>query len=128
MDIELASYLLHFRRVLFTIKLLHKYFLFLYSLLMPYWTSLCVLRRTCRQKQFIRNQIVRSLSISWVQAGIIVVSVCPSVCDIFLAFFFFPSRKCGGTRASACATWHDEWWSPSRIEKQRNKQSGFDHA
>jgi hypothetical protein len=48
-DIELASYVLHFRRVLFTIKLLHKCFHFLCSLLMPYRLSLCVLRRTCRQ-------------------------------------------------------------------------------
>jgi hypothetical protein len=31
------------------IKLLHKCFHFLWSLLMLYWTSLCVLRRTCRQ-------------------------------------------------------------------------------
>jgi hypothetical protein len=28
---------------------LDKCFHFLYSSLMPYWTSLCVLRRTCRQ-------------------------------------------------------------------------------
>jgi hypothetical protein len=49
MDIELASYVLHFRRVLFTIKLLHKRFYFLCSLLIPYWMVLCVLRRTCRQ-------------------------------------------------------------------------------
>jgi hypothetical protein len=49
MDIEFASYVLHFRRVLFTIKLLHKCFQILCTLLMPYWTSLCVLRRTCRQ-------------------------------------------------------------------------------
>jgi hypothetical protein len=44
-----ASYVLHFRRVLFKINLLHKCFYFFCSLLMPYWTSLCVLRRTCRQ-------------------------------------------------------------------------------
>jgi hypothetical protein len=31
-------------------KLLHKYFHFLCSLLMLYWTSLCVLRRTSRQE------------------------------------------------------------------------------
>jgi hypothetical protein len=40
---------LHFRRVLFTIKLLHKCFYFLCSLLIPYWMSLCVSRKTCRQ-------------------------------------------------------------------------------
>jgi hypothetical protein len=45
-----SSYVLHFRRGLFTIKLLHKYFHCLCSLLMPYCTSLCVLRRTCRQE------------------------------------------------------------------------------
>jgi hypothetical protein len=44
---------MHFRRVLFTIKLLYKCFHFLCSLLMPYWTSLYVLRRTCRQELFI---------------------------------------------------------------------------
>jgi hypothetical protein len=44
-----ANQVLNFRRVLLTIKLLHKYVYFLCSLLMPYWTSLCVLRRTCRQ-------------------------------------------------------------------------------
>jgi hypothetical protein len=44
MDIELASYVLHFRRALFTIKLLHECFQCLCSSLMPYWTSLCVLR------------------------------------------------------------------------------------
>jgi hypothetical protein len=49
MDIELASYILHFRRVLFTVELLHKCFYFLFSLLMLYWTCLYVLRRTCRQ-------------------------------------------------------------------------------
>jgi hypothetical protein len=48
MDIELATYVLHLRRVLFTIKLLHKCFNFLCSLLMSYWASLCVLPRTCR--------------------------------------------------------------------------------
>jgi hypothetical protein len=41
MDIELASYVLHFRCVLFTIN---KCFHFLCSLLLPYWTSLCVFR------------------------------------------------------------------------------------
>jgi hypothetical protein len=49
MDIELASYVLHFRCVLFTIKLLHKFFQILFTLLMPYWTSSCVLCRICRQ-------------------------------------------------------------------------------
>jgi hypothetical protein len=39
MDIELASYVLHFRHVLFAIKLLHR----------CCSTSLCVLCRTCRQ-------------------------------------------------------------------------------
>jgi hypothetical protein len=47
MDIELVSYVLHFRRVLITIKLLHKCFEFLCSLLMP--LCLYVLRRTYRQ-------------------------------------------------------------------------------
>jgi hypothetical protein len=37
--------------VLFTIKLLHKCFKFLCSILMPYWLGLCVLRRTCRQNR-----------------------------------------------------------------------------
>jgi hypothetical protein len=45
----LNPYVLHFRRVLFTIKLLHKCFHFLCSILMLFWTTLCVLRRTCRQ-------------------------------------------------------------------------------
>jgi hypothetical protein len=49
MDIELASFVLYFRRVLFTIKLLHKCFHFWCPLLMPYWTSLSVLRRTYGQ-------------------------------------------------------------------------------
>jgi hypothetical protein len=40
----------HFRRVLFTIKLLHKCFEFLCSLPF-YWLGLCVLRRTCRQNR-----------------------------------------------------------------------------
>jgi hypothetical protein len=40
-----------FRRVLFTIKLLHKCFEFLCSLLMPYWLGSCVLCRTCRQNR-----------------------------------------------------------------------------
>jgi hypothetical protein len=44
------SYVLHFRHVFFTIKLLHKRSHFLCSLLMPYWTNLCVVRRTCRQE------------------------------------------------------------------------------
>jgi hypothetical protein len=38
----ISGYVLHFRRVLFTIKLLHKCFHFLCLLLMPYWTSLFV--------------------------------------------------------------------------------------
>jgi hypothetical protein len=40
---------LSFTFVLFTIKLLHKCFEFLCSLLMPYLLGLCLLRRTCRQ-------------------------------------------------------------------------------
>jgi hypothetical protein len=40
-----------YRCVLFTIKLLHKWFEFLGSFLMPYWLGLYILRWTCRQNR-----------------------------------------------------------------------------
>jgi hypothetical protein len=43
------------RCVLFTIKLLHKWFEFLCSLLMPYWLSLCIVRRIYRQNRLYEN-------------------------------------------------------------------------
>jgi transposase len=63
MDIELASYVLHFKRVLFTIKLLHKCFYILCSLCLIGW--LCVLRWTCRQVKFVWNPFPLQYSLIW---------------------------------------------------------------